>query len=305
MRRANKILMAAVAILLCLVLITTSVVSGVFAKYAIKKQASTSVGLEKFGVGVTMTVDSSKLSSVGRATVTEVVDGDSITANISGLKIGPGDTLHDVVKFKFTGTPNVKMKFVFDFDISFTSSNFLVPNGTGKASAATYMFPIKLQQKLIQYGSTNTEVTTGTRTLVYPWTVSTNNAKFTSAEFENKALGWFLSPFYTYDATTNANVYSMALTDIDSSTSVVDNALVKEFSKNETFKFRDYNGGDVGEFRFGFEWPFQFSGNAYDIANDKYLTTAYDFNEIETYFANKSSVPTFDVSYTIKLEQVE
>ena len=64
MRRANKIFMATVAVLLCLVLISTSIVSGVFARFAITKKAETTVKLEQFGVEI-------KLSSVQLASYEE------------------------------------------------------------------------------------------------------------------------------------------------------------------------------------------------------------------------------------------
>ena len=60
MRRANKILMATVAILLCLVLITSSVVSTTLAKFVITKSASTSVGFTKFNMEVKLDVKGHK-----------------------------------------------------------------------------------------------------------------------------------------------------------------------------------------------------------------------------------------------------
>ena len=50
MKKSNKILMATVAILLSLVLISTSIVSGIFARFVIEKSGSTAIKFNKFGV---------------------------------------------------------------------------------------------------------------------------------------------------------------------------------------------------------------------------------------------------------------
>lgn len=129
MRRANKILMAAVAILLCLVLITTSVVSGVFAKYAIKKQASTSVGLEKFGVELGITVQPELITTVGTNNVVTVNDGENVSVTITNLTMSPGMKFYDAIKIHADGHTTVATQFKMTFSISFTKDDFKV-NGT-------------------------------------------------------------------------------------------------------------------------------------------------------------------------------
>ena len=91
MRRANKILMATVAILLCLVLITTSVLSGVFAKFAIKKNTTTTIKLEKFGVTLALNTTTGLEGKIVGESSAQVNDGESITVTVSNAKIGPGD----------------------------------------------------------------------------------------------------------------------------------------------------------------------------------------------------------------------
>lgn len=126
MRRANKILMAAVAILLCLVLITTSVVSGVFAKYAIKKQASTSVGLEKFGVELGITVQPELITTVGPNNVVTVNDGENVSVTITNLTMSPGMKFYDAIKIHADGHTTVATQFKMTFSISFTQDDFKV-----------------------------------------------------------------------------------------------------------------------------------------------------------------------------------
>ena len=48
MRKANKIMMATVAVLLTLTLVSTSLISGVFAKYTTKKAGAFSMNFEEF-----------------------------------------------------------------------------------------------------------------------------------------------------------------------------------------------------------------------------------------------------------------
>ena len=50
MKKVNKIMMATVAILLSLVLISTSLVSGIFAKFVIKKEVGVPIKFKNFGV---------------------------------------------------------------------------------------------------------------------------------------------------------------------------------------------------------------------------------------------------------------
>ena len=56
MKKANRILMATVAVLLSLVLITTSVVSGIFARFTVLQEAKTQMTLNKFGVSLGLTL---------------------------------------------------------------------------------------------------------------------------------------------------------------------------------------------------------------------------------------------------------
>ena len=103
MKKFNKILMMTVAILLTLVLASTSVVSGIFAKYVVTKSASTEVSLKAFGITLKVegTQGTIKYSPTGSDKDT------AISVSVTGLQLAPGETLDDVVKFTIDGTPNV------------------------------------------------------------------------------------------------------------------------------------------------------------------------------------------------------
>ena len=128
-KRFNKILMMTVAILLCLVLISTSVVSGIFAKYVITKSAGATVSLKKFGVTLTLT----KGSGI-TATETKVGD-DVISVTVSSLELEPNQSIDEVVKFAIGGTPNVAG---VNLKITTTVSglaNYTAPKGIGGVTA--------------------------------------------------------------------------------------------------------------------------------------------------------------------------
>ena len=106
MKKVNRILMAVIAILLSLVLISTSVVSGIFAKYVIKKSVEAPIIFRKFGVSLKMEVDSDLVSKIK----TQKQLGDSIMVEIENLVLSPGDDFSDALKFTISGTPNVNVK---------------------------------------------------------------------------------------------------------------------------------------------------------------------------------------------------
>lgn len=127
MSKVNKILMATVAILLTLVLISTSVVSSVFARFTIKKQASMVVGLEKFGVSLGLTLSDEFVEFLGGQDAVDdmtTVNGDSISINITNLKMAPGDQFLDAISFNISGTPNVKVRVVIEPRVEFEEDDF-------------------------------------------------------------------------------------------------------------------------------------------------------------------------------------
>ena len=88
MRKANKIMMMTVSILLCLVLITSSVMSSTLAKYVTTGTAQSSTArVAKWGVNVDIKVDETALSKVSsKATIDK--SGTNATIEIKNLNIG-------------------------------------------------------------------------------------------------------------------------------------------------------------------------------------------------------------------------
>ena len=138
MSKVNKILMATVAILLTLVLISTSVVSSVFARFTIKKSAETTVTLEKFGVEIKLTPKEGSLVAKGE----NVKKGDSVSMQFTSA-LAMGETLYDALKVEVTGTPSVDVKFRMTCKVDYEETKYTTPANQkdlyGTDTATLYM----------------------------------------------------------------------------------------------------------------------------------------------------------------------
>jgi hypothetical protein len=139
MKKITKRLTMIVAILLSLVLLTSSIVSTTLAKYVVTKSAKTTATLDAFGV----TVD---LDTTGLGDPTKTTNaGDSISFEFSNLTLHPDDVVKTISASVY-GKPSVDANIVVDVEVKFTSSDFSIGDGnfTGKANRATF-FPIEFK----------------------------------------------------------------------------------------------------------------------------------------------------------------
>jgi hypothetical protein len=121
MRKVNKILMATISILLCLVLISTSVVSGIFAKYVVTKKGQSIVSLEAFGVTLSVS-HRTELPDGVTVNTTKNYAQNTVSVEVSNISLAPGESIDDVVIFQVDGTPNVPMvDFKIDVDVGLTN----------------------------------------------------------------------------------------------------------------------------------------------------------------------------------------
>ncbi len=276
MRRANKILMATVAILLCLVLITTSVVSGVFAKYAIKKQASTSVGIEKFGVKVELNYDPNFVAAIGGEDALKnatASTGDSIAVTINRLNIVPGTSFREAIKVKITGDPTVKVKISIFPDATWNDTQFLVDAGVGGLETPTKVVPIGFTMS----GYDKDGVCTIPSSYIANPGLASGTEKTSATGISNKV-----------DMTLTTS------TDPDSVYKIFD---PQDSATKQIVFYSDADGAAVNEFALGFEWPFELIGHS------KY--SVEEFDEISTWLAaNKADKAYFTMNYIVKIEQV-
>ena len=185
MKKFNKILMMTVAILLTLVLASTSVVSGIFAKYVVTKSASTEVSLKAFGI--TLKVEGTQGTSINYSPTDSNKDT-AISVSVSGLQLAPGETLDDVVKFTIAadgtgGKPNVdKVKIKIKTTVSDISGFNVTSSMVDGAQGKNYI-PIEFKAKV---GNTS-------KTVCSAWTLPDD-----SAALQNSIASGIKSNFATY-----------------------------------------------------------------------------------------------------------
>lgn len=126
MKKFTKRLTMIVAILLSLVLLTSSIVSTTLAKYVVKKSVTTTAQLQKFGLDVTLDLNN---TLEGSADIKNT--GDSATITISDFKLKPGDNYKDAITASITGNPTVTANVTIAVDVTCTDANF-------KAEAAKF-----------------------------------------------------------------------------------------------------------------------------------------------------------------------
>jgi hypothetical protein len=120
MKKFTKRLTMIVAVLLSLVLLTSSIVSTTLAKYVVTKDVTSTVGLQAFGLEVELKVDS-KISH------TKSSKGDSAIITINNFKLKPGDKFENAITASISGKPTVDANVTIQVDITdCTDSEFTV-----------------------------------------------------------------------------------------------------------------------------------------------------------------------------------
>ena len=298
MRKVNKIMMAAVSVLLTLVLITTSILSGVYAKFMETDSANIDAGFKSLGVTVVVDVDETKMENYG---ITKSEGSNAAldkkagryTVTLSEINIGPGDDLTDLIKFTITGKANVRLKINIDMDIKYSASDFTVPAGIGNLSTDTAFLPMAFTY--------NTSDSADTRVNAYPaWedfdhigqdeeqgfrcdTVEYfmhNNLANTSNKIDVSWTGVFCFPYDIVDG---------ALSDL---------SVEKIFESGDTIKFLRSKSGTTTEtnmISFGFKWDFETKKN-----------NNLNYDKIATWLTDNAKGDTLieEVSYTVTVEQV-
>ena len=279
MKKANRILMATVAALLSLVLITTSVVSGIFARFTVLQEAKTKMTLNKFGVSLGLTLSDEFIKYLGGQEKVDdmtTVNGDSISINIPNLKMGPGDEFWDAVKISVDNTPNVNCTFKLQFDISYTDNDFKVPASISGADSDKIFMPIGFKLKTLN--ASDSSVIANEVDLAYSFLTYGHTQ-------------------YSYTIPKNLSNY------IDLSYIKTNNYVTKDFSSGTAAVFHPKgnktvdNSVNIKDFYVGFGYPF-------DYVRDNYN---YNFDAIATYLTDKKTSTqdhlTFDIKYTVSIEQ--
>ena len=254
MRKFNKILMATVSVLLSLVLVSTCLVSGVFAKYTTKKARTMTVGFEAFGVTLSMDL-SDAIKSAGGAITNKASKGITFEASVSALAMAPGDAFYDAIKVCITGTPNVPVEVKMTCKIVYpdgvdADKNGVADNGnayvfdksiTGQSNNSCFM-PLGFIVKT-PTGNTYDQGSP----ICFPWHQKKSNL-VTEAVMRNLASEVF------------GSTYSNKLED---STNNTDGSGMWHYEKTygPTLTNREFPN-TMSEFYIGFYWPFEFGSDA-------------------------------------------
>ena len=267
MRRVNKILMATVAILLCLVLISTSVVSGIFAKFIIQKQTKFSMKIEEFDVVLKITPDEDEKMTKA-STKTPVIKrvgntdgGDVISATFDGVSMTMGDDFSKALKVELSGTPNVPIFFKITCHVEY--------NADGKYNVPEYVSGEDLQAYMplgytITVGSTTEDICRAYH--------NKDNDQLEEIILRNAYYRLYGTK---YDANKCPNVKQLDGT---------------------TYMFKNYVAdtqitGNVETFYLGFKWPHAYGGT--------------DYSEIATFLSENAANSNIKLVYTFTIEQGE
>ena len=298
MKRANKIIMVTVAILLSLVLLSTSLVSGIFARFVVKKSAQTTVGMEKFGVKVNMTVDSNLKTLVGKNGYEEESAGDSISATISNLTMYPGQSYPYAVKFEFDKNykPTVDVQVKVSANFNYSRAAFKVPGDVlsricGKENMADdYFVPIGILFTL-PYNADGTEASINANSPyrnVVQSTAATTTATMIGQRSDMKYDSTEKKAIKEFAANTEIVFYPEAY-----SSSVGDNG-------NDCEKVR--YGVPTNYFYLGFRWPDQYTVGS---SGDSRYYTAAQIDEICTWLMSQTDRDfSYSVQFIVEIVQV-
>lgn len=284
MKKANRIMMATVSMLLCLVLITTSVVSGVFARFVIKNTATSPVTFKKFNVVVTMTPNA-KLTTAG-ATVTTRTNGKSAKVTISGLKLAPGDDWFNAVNFAFTNKTAFKTYVKIYVDLEYTNIHSVIDPETEEVSDSSFVVPADTDLP---------GITSKTYFMPIGFTFSSGA---TSAAGHYVVEPWLESD--SADDTVSAsaiktdilNGINSKITDPTTNKVVQDGYAQTYFGSGATVQWTIDGTTARKDFDLGFAWP------------DAGSNTAYDYDLLSTYLIdNADEGVSFSITYTVELSQ--
>lgn len=163
-------MMRIASVLLVVVLLTTSVISGTFAKYITSDDAQDSARVAKFGVVVTAAGSLFDDTYINVAGENIPADSGELTVEASAKAVAPGTQNKDGITFTLSGTPEVDVKLdvvVTDGyeEVFLVNKTGLPDMTTGNATdtfenAAVY-YPVKFTLTQTKGGSTTTLVNAG------------------------------------------------------------------------------------------------------------------------------------------------
>ena len=299
MRKANKIVMMTVAILLSAVLLTTSALSGTLAKYVTSGDSySESARVAKWGVSIDIDPDETVLNRVYKdfdasknMKVTVDKSGTKATVVISNLMIGPGDDLRDMLKVRFSGTAEVKLEVSVSQGILY-GGYYKETTDLPKASYDMFHFGSNKYYvpMAFTFGGLYYNESTKKYTAVINDKSNTTNYEYALSPWRyhdgkspvNGEIGMNTSEtnYMEYAAGKFEDAVTHVAADGSTSADKRDARIKKTFEPNDPLVFKTKNGIDVNTLAFGVEWPFTWSSSA----TDGRKTTEAEYDDLATQF---------------------
>ena len=265
MKKGNKILMIIVSILLTLVLITTSVLSGTLAKYTTSSSSSDKARVAKWGVVIE--ADYSAISSIEGVTVD--TENDEMEISLGNFKMGPGDDFSNAIKFKIYGEAEVKLMVKITADVTYNlddTNNFEVPKGIGGLTAKTTVVPFGFTFGALKADGTDAisvqYVANPCRSGTIEKTIAQGIADITDMDREKSS---YIYAHKTFDPTDPIVLHPEGNANID-----------------------------INDFYLGFKWPETYKFNGSDANYEEVVEWLLD---------NKN--PTFEIKYIVTIEQLD
>lgn len=282
MRKSNRIMIKVVAVLLTLVLFTSTVVSGTLAKYATYKDATTSVTFEQYGITVKAWLDEDFKKAVGLsdADADLLMSDNSARVILNRIKMYPGCDYSKAINFSITGTAtvDVSIKLTIYFAIAQNDfTNYAVNNVAG-ITTSTKVMPIGFTFCSSQYSGTTEPVYA-----LKPWSLT-----------HNQITGNYLEYYMAGGMTKIIDVTrEQAGNDYVHKTITAGQPVVfhPKDANNKVIKTSSIN-----EFALGLHWPMDYT------EHETY--SAKELGEIEVALVNNGKLKPVKFGFTLSVEQV-
>lgn len=289
-KKANKIMMIVVSLLLALVLMTTCILSGIYAKYITQSKTETKIKLKQFDITITIDYNAVIDTAIanGKITTTQRTDekGQEVVGiTLQGLKLAPGDDYWNAISIKMAGSADVPIKVKVTPTASFNNentqdnNNFYVQSGVGGLTKDGAVMP---------YGFTFG---------IYDSKITKNDASIT---YEQTSV---VDPcLRTGIGIGIADGMIAKVSDFDRSNQS-SKVIYKEFQAGIPISFTSKADGTTSdEIFFGFYWPYDYAGTYVHSDGTTNEITNDGYNEISTWLAANRE-PILNLTYEIEVSQ--
>ena len=210
--KKNRMMRLASILLVC-VLMTTSVISGTFAKYVTTNGGMDTAQVAKFGVVINVADDLGLFDTAYATTDTAGYSGLSVTSSTTSQMVAPGTK--GCMSFNITGMPEVATRVSIEFDASCKAvqlavGSYTLPAGAFEAAAKT-VTTTAVYEPIKFYFGTNAITDTTVYDLTLEGLQSAMETAFTqdyapNHNFGDSGLTYYLGWSWAFEDTSIADV---------------------------------------------------------------------------------------------------